>query len=478
MRLTKYLLAPVLAMSMALPVFSSDKVNRDDLVVRVDPCEVLPVEVMVRIFSEEYIENAKEAMLTSKAFFHAVVERGHYKITSRPQTMLTWEEECNILDFLHRQPDIKWLDFGCSLNLLERYKEVAARKFNPTNGRKYMWVPERFKEILKKNINLRHLSFGLVPAPEMVMEGLASHKKLRFLDAHFFGVSNEFVEMVLTNCPDMHTLKIIGNSESPLDQGLSAILKKSGQGLREIDIQDCWSLTLNAVLSSVREMPKLRRIVVDASKLPNNSIRRNAFFELTFVGEEVERRTIPRLMKLPGKHNDAMEEGLSYEAICLLEATCPPLKSLALSYGRYTNAQLQAIGVLCPRLENLRIGGRGVEFLMRNQAAGHTESVLQHLPMLESLVLCDILPQDQAYWRMVRNHTKVLDVSEGTPIGYLSAKEVLHAPNLVKLIVGEEHILNFGGVDALRAEFPHKEIVVKVKEKKPAEFFDPYAERE
>ncbi len=92
--------------------------------------------------------------------------------------------------------------------------------------------------------------------------------------------------------------------------------------------------------------------------------------------------------------------------------------------------------------------------------------------------MCDILPQDQAYWRMVRNHTKVLDVSEGTPIGYLYAQEVLDAPNLVKLIVGEEHILNFGGVNALRAEFPHKEIVVKVKEKKPAEFFDPYAERE
>ncbi len=381
MQLRKYLLAPVLAISMALPAVSSDEVNKGDSVVRVNPCEVLPAEVMARIFSEENIENAKDAMSSCRGFRQAGLERGHYKIRSAPLRIPTWEEQCSILHFLHKQPDIKWLDFGYSLNINYHVISSRFRELHSSTGLDIPWIWDIFRKIMKKNTNLTHLSFVDLPLRDPVMDGLASHKKLRFLDAAFFGVSNEFVDMVLKNCPEMHTLKITGNgSGSVMDQRLSTSLTGSGQSLREIHIQRCM-VPFSALLSGVREMPQLRRIVVDTSMLPGTALN-NAIFELTFVGEGVERRTIPRLMKLPGKHNPAMEEGLSYSAICLLVENCPPLKSLALSYNRYTHGQLQVMRELCPSLENLRIGGVGADIVMFGERNANTESVLQHLPML------------------------------------------------------------------------------------------------
>jgi len=161
--------------------------------------------------------------------------------------------------------------------------------------------------------------------------------------------------------------------------------------------------------------------------------------------------------------NAAVEDGFSYETICLLARNCPPLKSLALFEDHYTNEEVRRIGSLCPRLEHLRIGGTAPELdSLYDEVRVDTVEVLEHLPMLESLVLCgDHLSFDGAFWDLVRRKTRTLDISEGSYAGTFGATQVLEAANIKKLVLSRVNGLTKPEVEWLQAEFPIRKLWLK-----------------
>ncbi len=221
---------------------------------------------------------------------------------------------------------------------------------------------------------------------------------------------------------------------------------------------------MSVLLSAVNQMPRLRRFVTN-SNAPRRKNSDEAIFELTFEGEDVERRTVPRHMTWTYEKgiSAAVEDGFSYETICLLAWNCPPLKSLALFEDHYTNEEMRRIGGMCPRLEHLRIGGTAPELdSLYDEVRVDTVEVLEHLPMLESLVLCgEHFSFDRDFWDLVRRNTRTLDISEGSYTGTFGAIQVLEAANIKKLVLSRVNGLSKSEVEWLQAKFPDKEIVVK-----------------
>ncbi len=199
MQLTKFFLAPVLAMSMALPALSSDQFGQDDSVVQVNPCAVLPPDIMALILSKNYFANAKDVMPTCRGFRQAVQARGHVKISSFGEMLLFWKQQDEILDFLLSLAKVEWLDFGGSLNVFTRMQDSNQDFGDPSlTGKDSFRGKVTFAEILKKNLSFKHLSFGHIDLDDQLVEQFASLKQLRFLDAQRVGgVSNGFVEGVL-----------------------------------------------------------------------------------------------------------------------------------------------------------------------------------------------------------------------------------------------------------------------------------------